>query len=89
MVESLVEKSVCNQAEMQGWFVRKVEWPGRRGAPDRIFAKGGRIIFVEFKRQGGVPEPHQDREHARMRAAGIEVHVIDNIPAGLKLLGVI
>jgi hypothetical protein len=89
VIEAMVEKTVCNQAEMTGWYVRKVEWPGRRGAPDRLFARAGELFFVEFKRPGARPEPHQDREHGRMRAAGIAVHVVDNVPAGLKLLGIL
>lgn len=83
--ESVIEGAVCDYATVRGWLVRKLSWIGRRGAPDRIFMKGGRIIFIEFKATGETPDPIQVREIARMRAAGMEVHVIDDIEAGCAL----
>ncbi len=85
--ETVIEKTIVNMAEMQGYFVRKVEWPGRRGAPDRVFIKGGRVIWIEFKDEGKEPEPHQAKEHRRMRDHGAVVHVCDNIPLGKRILG--
>lgn len=38
-----------------------------------------RIIWVELKATGKKPEPHQLREHKRMRAMGQRVEVIDSI----------
>lgn len=88
LVESTIEKSVCGLAEKQGWWVRKVVWLGRRGAPDRIFAKNGRTVFIEFKRLGKEARANQARELKRMRAAGIEAHVIDSIEDGCRVLGI-
>jgi hypothetical protein len=87
MSESTVEKSVVGVAENDGWLSRKCQWIGRRGAPDRLFAKNGRFLFIEFKDRGEEPDIHQEREIKRMREAGIEVHVVDNIRDGLKILG--
>lgn len=87
MREDVIEDTVVNKAEMAGWFVRKVKYIGRRNAADRIFAKNGRIVFLEFKAPGKEPRPGQEREMARMRAAGIEVHTCDSIDHGLKTLG--
>jgi len=86
MLESYVERKVCEFAESLGWLVRKLSWIGRRGAPDRLFIRGGRIVLIEFKRPGGVLELHQEREIARLRAAGAEVHVIDTVAAGMAVL---
>jgi hypothetical protein len=67
-----------------GGIVRKVEWIGHRGAPDRMVAWPSRPLgvsfpfFVELKAPGQKPEPHQEREHARMREAGLNVVVIDS-----------
>jgi hypothetical protein len=83
--ESVIEGAVCDYATVRGWLVRKLGWIGRRGAPDRLFMKGGRAIFVEFKATGEKPDPIQVREIARMRSAGMEVHVIDDIEAGNAL----
>lgn len=43
-------------------------------------------IWVELKATGEVPEPHQEREHARMRAMGQRVEVIDSIEGVEELL---
>jgi len=80
-----IEEPVCDHAENRGWLVRKLSWIGRRGGPDRLFAKGGRIVMVEFKRPKKGAEALQEREHNRLRRAGVEVHVIDSVEAGCAL----
>lgn len=86
MLESQVEYTVCEEAKKYGFQVRKVCWFGGRNAPDRLFMKPGRGFFVEFKRPGEQPRPGQVREIERMRAAGFEVHVIDNVADGVALV---
>lgn len=39
------------------------------------------IDFVELKAPGQKPDPHQEREHARLRALGCNVFVLDSIEA--------
>ena len=46
----------------------------------------GRTIWVELKAPGQKAEPHQEREHARMRKMGQEVVVIDSIEGVEALL---
>jgi hypothetical protein len=58
---------------------------GRIGCPDSWFLKGGRWIIVEFKDLGEEPNVMQRREHKRLRAAGAEVYVIDNVEDGCAL----
>lgn len=61
-----------------GWFFcRKVQWVGRVSAPDRLFLKAGRYVWVEFKKPGEEPKESQIREHNRMRKEGAEVYVVD------------
>lgn len=74
-VEAYLKKRV---AEHDG-EVRKVQWLGRHGAPDRIVYLPGYLPFwVELKSPGKKPEPHQEREHKRMREYGERVVVIDS-----------
>lgn len=88
MLESAIEMPVVRRAEKAGFFVRKVQWPGRRHAPDRLFAHAERgLVFIEFKRPGETPRRGQTREHQKMRAAGIEVHVCDSVQDALQILG--
>lgn len=72
-------------ATRRGWMARKMRYVGRRSCPDRWFFRRGRVIAVEFKRPGEQPNPSQRREIKRLRDAGIEVYVIDNIEAGRDL----
>lgn len=87
-MEDVVERTVCNRAEMDGWLVRKLRWIGRRAAPDRLFIKRGRVVFIEFKSPGLRPNALQLREIDRLKAAGVEVYVIDSIGEGLEVLGI-
>jgi len=86
MLESQIENPVVDAAKANGYQVRKVCWFGGRNAPDRLFMKPGRGFFIEFKAPGEAPRPGQVREIRRMREAGFEVHVIDNLEEGLRLV---
>ncbi len=85
--ESYIELNAVDEAEAVGWWCRKVVWQGRRSAPDRVFAKGGRVVWIEFKRPGERPTVAQSREHDRMRAAGMEVYWCDDLNEARKILG--
>lgn len=91
-LELPIEDTVCDIAESNGWLVRKVSWVGRRGAPDRLFSKivdgRPRPVLIEFKRKLKEATIQQAKEHERLRAAGIEVHVCDSITSALKVLGI-
>ena len=73
--EAPLEMTCCEIARRDGWFVRKVKWIGRVGAPDRMFARKGRVVFIEFK-SPDAPDyrPTQAREMMEMRDAGMEVY---------------
>ncbi len=63
-----------------GGEVRKVQWAGRRGAPDRLAGwPNSRHAYVELKHpdQDWGLRDHQAREHKRMRSWGMDVWVIE------------
>ncbi|API59605.1 hypothetical protein BSL82_10000 [Tardibacter chloracetimidivorans] len=77
MIEAAVEQHLVDRVKEVGGEVRKLSWPGRRGAPDRaVMLRQWGVILVELKRPGGKPEPHQVREHDRLRALGVPVEVL-------------
>lgn len=84
--EIVLEEDACKFAEERGWMQRKTIYAGRRGCPDRMFWRNGVFLMVEFKKKGGKPEAHQEREHARFKAQGFTVHVIDNFEDAKALL---
>ena len=100
MRERDIEKHLVQRVKELGGEVRKVKWIGRRGAPDRLVLlprvpyniafpgayRVARTIWVELKAPGVEPEPHQLREHKRMRAMGQRVEVIDSIEGVEALL---
>jgi len=89
VTEAPIEDIICKMAEDDFWLVRKVSWVGRRAAPDRLFAKHGRVVLIEFKRPGADARKQQKAEHVRFREAGIEVHVCDSILSAMTVLNLI
>jgi hypothetical protein len=93
MRESTVEAHLRKKATAAGALVRKMFWPGHRGAPDRlvVWPQGpqqygvpliaAKVHFVELKRPGGKLEDHQEREHEKLRAMGCAVYTLDSIEA--------
>lgn len=75
--EAKVVQRIKTLVKSYGGGVRKVEWSGRRGAPDLLVLMPGRHFFVEVKAPGEKPRPEQLREHERLRAAGFDVFVSD------------
>lgn len=87
MLEAKIEEAVKNYAKERGMLVYKFTSPSRAAVPDRLFIlPGGKVFFIEFKRTGEKPTPAQDREHARLRAQGSVVYVVDDIEQGKRYI---
>lgn len=86
MRERDIEAHLVKRVRELGGEVRKVKWIGRRGAPDRLVMLPREAyvddlhcaIWIELKAPGKKAEPHQAREHERMRRMGQRVEVIDS-----------
>lgn len=90
MRESQIEDYLVRRVHAMGGEVRKVQWIGRRGAPDRLVMlppgivvypgpEFGWTIWIELKAPGKKPPAYQLREHDRMRAMGQRVVVVDSL----------
>jgi hypothetical protein len=88
-----IEKRLVERVKELGGECRKVKWIGRSGAPDRLVmlphrpsldtpwvfgTQSNQTIWVELKAPGKKAEPHQAREHERMREMGQRVEVVDS-----------
>jgi hypothetical protein len=74
MREREVEAYLVRRVKAAGGDTRKLKWIGRVGAPDRLVLFPTYHFLVELKKpKGGLLEAHQVREHARLRAAGLDV----------------
>lgn len=94
--ESDIEKYLVKRVKALGGECRKIQFIGRPGAPDRLVMlpscaiftdamdlRPPQTIWIELKAPGKKAEPHQLREHERMRKMGQRVVVIDSL-AGVE-----
>lgn len=80
MLESKVVSHFVARAIAHGGQVRKIRYVGARHATDCLLVLPvNRVYFVELKRPGGKARDGQLREHARLRAVGADVRVLDTI----------
>ena len=86
-LEKHIERADRDAARKAGWFVEKIRLTGRNGFPDRFYAKGGRVILIEWKKPGQKPTEQQLIRHAELRLAGVEVHVCDNLEDAKRIRG--
>ncbi len=87
MRESTIEQADRERISREGGLLLKFVSPGRNGVPDDIVLRpippehrdtvARYFRFVEYKKPGKKPRPGQEREHARLRAMGFAVDVID------------
>jgi hypothetical protein len=77
--ESDVEKALIAGTKARKGEIRKVQWIGRRGAPDRRVMLPNMCVWVELKKPGKALETHQKREHTRMKAQGERIYVLDSV----------
>ncbi len=85
MLEKTVEKKVTERAKALGWLSYKLTSPSNKGLPDRLYIRGGQVVFIEFKRPNAKPRKLQDIVMRDMRGHGAEVYVIDTIESGYEL----
>lgn len=85
-LEKKIEQTAVQKAEARGWWQIKLVSPSKNGVPDRLFAKAGKVVFIEFKRPGEEPTAQQKLRHAEMRAAGLTVVVCDTVEDALRVL---
>jgi len=78
-LESSLETSFNGKAVKYRFLSLKLVALSRRGFPDRTcLGKYCHVFFVELKRLGKKPEPHQKYWHKLLRKLGFRVYVCDN-----------
>lgn len=88
MYETEIEGKVAERALRElSIFSIKLRVAQERGYPDRIFLiPGGRPLFIEFKRSGKTAQPYQLMIHKRLRHAGYQIEVHDDIEEALAAI---
>jgi len=80
MLEKVIEKALVKRVLVLGGLCEKFTSPGKRSVPDRIVTlPGNRIIFVEVKAPNKQPTTLQEKDHAKRRALGCDVRLINTL----------
>ncbi|SDJ24423.1 hypothetical protein SAMN05428983_0797 [Agrobacterium fabrum] len=80
-IEKNEELDAVAWAENNSWIVRKIQYQGRVGCPDRLFAGYGKLFLIEMKkpaarkRKDGGLSPGQSGEIKRFAEVGVEINV--------------
>lgn len=91
-IEQNEELEVVAWAENHGWIVRKIQYIGRRGCPDRLFAGYGHLFLIEMKRpamrrkKGGGLSQGQADEIEAFAAVGVQIKVFYTGAEAIKFL---
>ena len=82
--ESDLERKVCWWARAHGWLALKQDPRFHAGIPDRLFVlPNGRVVWVEFKREGQNVSLIQEAVHGSLKRLGHDVYTIDNFEQAL------
>lgn len=80
--ETTLKRACVQYLRLQGWLTYPLVQQGIgtvRGLPDRIAIKGGRTVYLEFKRPAGKLSPHQEARRAEIEGAGATYLVIKQV----------
>jgi hypothetical protein len=91
-IEKNEELDAVAWAENNGWIVRKIQYQGRVGCPDRLFAGYGKLYLIEMKkpaarkRKCGGLSAGQSGEIKRFAEVGVEIKVFYTGPEVIEFL---
>lgn len=86
-LEKDIEKRFVNYAQKHKCLAVKFADPSKIGAPDRlILAPKGIIFFIEFKRPGEKPNPHQLLYHNMLYNLGFQTYICDSFEKAKTVL---
>ena len=80
MLERDVEKALVKRVKELGGLCEKFVSVNNRAVPDRLVTLPNRpMCMVELKAPGKKPTKLQEKDHAKRRALGVTVYVVDNV----------
>lgn len=97
--ESELEQAHWRRARLFGFFIDKIMRTSMNSFPDHFYARAkdedvcrhcgrGRIVLMEWKREGEEATAQQQLRHRQLREAGVEVFVVDSIEQANRILGI-
>lgn len=89
MTESQIEAKVVRWAKNHGIRVVKLNGPGDRGKPDRMFLARGTAAFIEFKAPGGKTTALQRKWLEGLSDEGFDAETFDDAVAAIDWLAAV
>lgn len=88
--ESSIERKICRYAKSRKILTFKLTSPGKRGVPDRIFIRDGKVLFLEIKKPNGRLSKLQSKvlDDLRMRG-GIVTETCYSAEEGIGLIDIV
>ena len=88
MLERDVEKALVKRVKELGGLCEKFVSLNNRAVPDRLVTLPGKpMMLVELKAPGKKPTKLQEKDHAKRRALGVKVLVIDTVDGANAFTG--
>jgi hypothetical protein len=78
MLEKHLERKVVAHCKANDILCYKFTSPARRGVPDRLMVKNGKVMFMELKKKGEAPTKLQWHEILALGNHGAHVAWADN-----------
>lgn len=78
MLESFIQRAISKRLKSLGYIVIRLRSTDVAGWPDLIALKNKVALFIEVKQPDEEPTPLQLKKHAKLRAQGFKVLVLDN-----------
>lgn len=85
-LESSVEQSIKRWCQRNGVWTKKFVSVSNGGVPDRVYAKAGKVIWIETKRLKTKTSALQDYEIAEMHKVGLSVFVAQGFADAVGIL---
>jgi hypothetical protein len=70
----------------KGWLPVVLETAVKRGWPDRLYLKGGRYVWIEWKDRDKEPRRQQILRMEELARYGAEVYWCDEVKDGLDII---
>lgn len=88
--EKVFERELSKYVGDSGGMAVKLLSQFIKGLPDRMYLlPGGVVVFVEFKSAGKRPTKIQSYIHAKIRALGFLVYVVDSVESYGEVHGIV
>ena len=84
--ESNLERLVCKLFIKAGWVAFKLYAYNQKGAPDRIFLKNNKTIFIEFKVGNKKLSKLQEYMREVLEGQGFDFYVVRSLKQGKEVL---